>query len=556
MGYDCMSSGEDIVQKGNKMWMASLCILFVIILASLIVLASVPPVSRDALIHHLAIPKLYLKRGYIYEIPDLSFSYYPMNLDLIYLVALWLKNDILPKYIHLCFGLATAYLIYRYLRVRISICFGLVGAIFYLTIPIVVRMSITAYVDLGLVFFSSASLFLIFEWLRSNFKTSYLVYSGVFCGLAMGTKYNGIISYFLISLLMTFFYLRSSNHENKQKKAIVFFTVFSCVAITVVSPWLIRNYTWTNNPIYPLFNNFFSSNSMQVIETGTNLFTYRMFFFKESFLQIIMLPIRIFFEGVDDSPQYFDGVLNPFLLILPCMAFINNKYNKKYHNENIIMIIYVILFFVFTEFNVHMRIRYLLPIVPFLVILSVVGLSNIYNMTSINNILRYKNIYKYTSIVIMFLLIFYDGKYLVNQFKIVNPFPYISGDISRDSYISGFREEYPVIMYANNAIEHDSLVLCLFMGYRSYYMDFEFLFDRPTDKDSYFNGLIVHSQDSVSIKNALLEKGIRFILIRNDLFLNWMRHIDTKKSGMVALFLRDDATLLYNENGYSFVAIE
>ena len=34
-----------------------------------IILNLTPPISRDALIHHLAIPKLWLKHGGFYEIP-------------------------------------------------------------------------------------------------------------------------------------------------------------------------------------------------------------------------------------------------------------------------------------------------------------------------------------------------------------------------------------------------------------------------------------------------------------------------------------------------------
>ena len=42
-----------------------------LLLFSICVLAMVPPVSKDALVHHLAVPKLYLKHGGIYEILSL-----------------------------------------------------------------------------------------------------------------------------------------------------------------------------------------------------------------------------------------------------------------------------------------------------------------------------------------------------------------------------------------------------------------------------------------------------------------------------------------------------
>ena len=84
------------------------------VIVAVVVLASVPPVSRDALTHHLAIPKLYLKHGGIYEIPGIIFSYYPMNLDLLYLIPLYFQNDIAAKYIHFLFALLTALFIYKF----------------------------------------------------------------------------------------------------------------------------------------------------------------------------------------------------------------------------------------------------------------------------------------------------------------------------------------------------------------------------------------------------------------------------------------------------------
>ena len=67
--------------------------LLLALLAGLIVsiglMAAVPPVSRDALVHHLAVPSLYLQLGGMYEIPSIKYSYYPMNLELLYLIPLY-----------------------------------------------------------------------------------------------------------------------------------------------------------------------------------------------------------------------------------------------------------------------------------------------------------------------------------------------------------------------------------------------------------------------------------------------------------------------------------
>ena len=159
-----------------------------------------PPVDRDALTHHLAVPKLYLQHGGMVEIPWIPFSYYPMNLDLLYLVPLYFGQDIAAKYIHFGFALLTAASIYGYLRRRTgSAAWSLLGGLLFLSLPVIVKLSITVYVDLGLIYFSTASLLLLLRWAGEGGRLWHLVAAGALCGLAMGTKYNGLLTFFLLA---------------------------------------------------------------------------------------------------------------------------------------------------------------------------------------------------------------------------------------------------------------------------------------------------------------------------------------------------------------------
>ena len=152
--------------------------LFAILILSIVILSSVPPVSRDALTHHLAVPKLYLNHGGMYEIPSLKFSYYPMNIDFLYIIPLYFGNDIVPKYIHFAFALLTAWLIFSYLKIRINPGYALAGALFFLSLPVIVKLSITVYVDLGLIFFSTWALLNLLKWFENDFKFHFLIISG------------------------------------------------------------------------------------------------------------------------------------------------------------------------------------------------------------------------------------------------------------------------------------------------------------------------------------------------------------------------------------------
>ena len=167
------------------------------------------------MIHHLTVPKLYIEHGGIHEIPDMVFSYYPMNLDLLYMVPLYFGNDIIPKFIHFAFALLTAFFIFRYLQKRAGENYGILGTVLFLSVPIIIKLSTTVYVDLGLIFFSFASILYVIEWIESDFRWKYLIISAIFCGLGLGTKYNGLIIVFLLTLFIPLFFSRfSQNRKN------------------------------------------------------------------------------------------------------------------------------------------------------------------------------------------------------------------------------------------------------------------------------------------------------------------------------------------------------
>jgi len=147
-----------------------LCITIFAFLCLEVILNLTPPISRDALIHHLAIPKLWLAYGGFYEIPWADFSYYPMNIDLLYLIPLYFNNDIVPKFIHFAFGLGTGLLIYNYLKNRFDKNWGLLGFLIFFSMPAVARLSTTAYIDLGMVFFATASILAFVRWRDGNYK--------------------------------------------------------------------------------------------------------------------------------------------------------------------------------------------------------------------------------------------------------------------------------------------------------------------------------------------------------------------------------------------------
>jgi len=510
-------------------------------------MAAVPPVSRDALVHHLAVPKLYVQNGGIYEIPSIKYSYYPMNLELLYCIPLYFKNDILPKFIHFVFALLTSVLIFNYLNRRLNRNYALFGVISFLSLPVIVKLSITAYVDLGLVFLSMAALMLIFKWINSQFTLSYLLMGAVCCGLALGTKYNGLLVFFLLALFVPYAYARMNpGVKGGSGRAIVYATVFIIVALIIFAPWMIRNYMWTENPLFPLYDSIFNPESPYP-SAPLGHFAVRQLVYHESWLQIALIPIRIFFQGQDANPQFFDGQLNPFLLLLPLLAFWRRPSDQPtLVLERQLLSGFAVLYILYAFFTKDMRIRYIAPALPALVLLAMFGLHNLYGLVT-DHVSRMK---RYVLIGLihgaMVLMIVLNGQYIYKQFRYVAPLSYISGQVDRDAYIQKYRPEYSVFKYINTHLPPKARLLAIFMGRRSYYIDREMVFGIELLKD------ITKTAHSVQeLWDAIGQQGFTHLIVERRLYEKWQKEtFTTQERVQLNEFWRKHAALIYRQSSY------
>lgn len=568
-------------------------ILLILFISTLVIsvgfLGWVPPVSRDALTHHLAVPKLYLQHGGVYEIPTMEFSYYPMNLDFLYIIPLYFGNDIAPKFIHFLFALLTAGILYGYLKNRIGKLWGLCGAAFFLSMPVVVKLSITVYVDLGLIFFSTAALVYLFKWIEKRFRSMPLVVAGIFCGLALGTKYNGLIVLFLLTAFVPFIYISQTKKTASggdpagrrrsatlQLKALGFGALFCLVALLVFSPWMVRNYIWQSNPVYPLYNSRFNpTKSAKAVEaspssmqnssaeqikkpgkssSGSSIFAIRKVAFNEKWWQILLLPVRIFFQGQDDTPQYFDGKLNPFLFFLPLFAFWpSKKESDALKVEKRILAAFAVFFILYAFSQAAIRIRYIAPAIPPLVILSVIGLKRIVDRVGSQRSPGRTRLAAAMGIGAAVVMLGANAAYIHDQFKIVQPFGYISGQISRDDYIARYRSEYPVIQYANRNLPSEAKILALFLGNRLYYSDREMVFSR-----SLFEKLVEPSDSAAMMARKMNQMGFSHLLVRFDLFNRWSseRINNREKQRMILDFFNHRTKQLFSSGGYGLFQLK
>jgi hypothetical protein len=445
------------------------------------------------------------------------------------------------------------------------------------------------YVDLGLVFFSTGAVINLLKWNENRFQAKFLIFSAIYCGLALGTKYNGLIVLFILTLLIPLVFIGNSKKKLNAKdttdkkaalikiqlKAVGFGALFLIIALVVFSPWMIRNYIWKANPIYPLYDNVFNRQpqvlpdaqaSSQILKpagdpqqapkaksTSWSTFAIRKIIYGESWWEIALIPVRIFFQGQDDNPKYFDGMLNPFLFFLPFFVFIHlNKDPAPLRTEKKIFISFAMLFLLYAVSTTAIRIRYITPIIPPLVILAILGLHQVTRLVANRKAARPAWMGSGLIIVVVGIILSLNGLYILKQFRYVEPFSYISGRASRDTYIAKYRPEYSIYQYANRHLPAKEKILAFFLGNRRYYSDRELIFGIGEFKE------IVDSADSEKIiVKKLRKKEFRYFIVRFDLFNRWTnQQFDDRKKEILKLFFAEHVKHILSKDGYDLFELK
>jgi len=506
-----------------------------------------PPISRDALIHHLAIPKLWIEHGGLYEISWAKYSYYPMNIDLLYLACLYFKKDIAPKFIHLAFALGTGLLIYIHLKMKFSRNWGLLGVLIFLSTPIIIRLSTSAYVDLGLIFFTTASVLSFVQWQDGKYKQmKWFIFSAVSMGLAAGCKYNGLIPWVFVNLMLIFYFARDTQ---KQVSALNCGLLFFALSLVTVSPWYIKNYLFTSNPIYPLFDNIFNpSNHPGSLSKGSGMgfFQKRELMYGETFWETLFIPLRMFFQGHDNSDQYFDGVLNPILIVMAPFAFLN----KRLRRNTLFFTAFTAYFLICAFFLTVPRVRYILPVVPLLAIVTTMGIKAL-----IDHFMQRKGFILYAGIMVTIVITtFFLGSnwlYLKNHFAAIKPIKYISDEETKDQFLARHIGSYPATEYINKNLPTNAKIFLMFMAGRGYYLDRDYCHE-----SSFGMGFIEQLVKTAAVSDAdfiayLQSQEFSHIFMRTDLFEKYLA--DNFKEETILRFLalkRKYWKQVYESKGY------
>lgn len=504
-------------------------------------LALTPPTVRDELIQHLALPKLYLAEGRIFEIPFMNFSYFPNNADLLYMVALSAGSDVAARVIHLSFGVLTGLLLYRMLSREVSRSYAMAAFILYVTTPVVLNLSRTAYVDLAGTFYAAASLFAVLKW-KEGAPVKWLYYGAVAMGLALGTKYNNLVTFFLLTLMV----LHAGSGKGGALGGVKLAGVFAAVSLAVVSPWLVRNMVWTGSPLYPLVKSTarsISSGAGAQVSGAVTPVEKRFLLYGEGVLDVVLLPVRIFLEGRDNSIRAFDGVLNPLFLVFVPGAFFKRGPGVLRKNRYLLLAFFL-LFLYLAFFTVDLVIRYVLPAYVAVVVLATFGVRNFMESGRL----------KHIGSILAAMLMMFNAVYAVGLYRTYKPWRYLAGAESRGEYLARVLPDYRALSYANENLPEGSKVMFIFSGDRGYYWDSEYVYKDRTGR--WLIRQVNRASAPEDLAEAFRSMGVTHLFMKDRLFVRFVNdNFGEEKKALLAGFFNFHTVRLHTSNGFSLFEI-
>ena len=264
--------------------------------ALLLPLAALPPMSRDAMNHHLYLPGLWLQAGRIYRPEWAHFFSYPNLVETLYTLVGGTGGLRLGRLVSLSGLLAS---VACAARMGGGGKRGAAAVVVLLSIPEVLRNATWAFSDTYLILFSLLALRELTDAKGSRWRAMLWAAAGGCC------KYNGVL---LIPLVAVAVLARGRSWSRRE-------AILAAAAVVLPSlSWFLPNLLEWGNPVYPRLAGLLGGVERSARASGLMAAYGEFTASLRGIEDVLLLPLRISVGGEWDNPRLFDGSSGPLLL--------------------------------------------------------------------------------------------------------------------------------------------------------------------------------------------------------------------------------------------------
>ncbi len=448
--------------------------------------ALAPPIKTDALVYHLALPKTYLQNHGLVHLPNNVYSFFPLQMEMVYLFCLGLGGEALAQLTGLgVTGLLLGSLI-LFGRNNVSNRAHTLAAVVVFSTPTFFYIAASAYVDLAAAAFLFLSFYAWDAW-RTRNERGWFYLMAVFAAAAVTTK---IIA--LIALPLVFLGIVLQGKEQETPAGLLKnLGIFCLIVILFLFPWGLRNAQYTGNPFAPFLMQIFGG------EEGINWDPERarlMGRYVQSFGMgralddFLLLPQRLTFFAKENH-IHFDGRVGIlYLMLLPSLAWLWGTRSPKIRHLGIVFLILFVYWFLNFQY-----VRFLaLPFV-FLSLLLTAGTDRmIYGAPpaasgppASSGTVSLPPWGRRTVLLLIGAGILFNLGILGQPWLKAAPYRPVLGLESREQYLERNVSFYPIYRAMNQTLDPEARVLFIFMR------NLGFLAERDFYSDSVFEAYTV-----------------------------------------------------------------
>lgn len=466
------------------------------VLYSLIAYAMLPPREWDSVSYHLALPRTYIREGRMVYVPYNVNAHWPSMMQMLYTLSLLLGSDTLAQLVALSMGCMAAIVVFLLGRELHSYRAGLLAAAMYLSHPIFKSYAGTAMVDVPLSFYTVLTVWCVSRWMITR-QIPWLVLGGFVGGLAASTKLTGALAPLVAGIFLCVYVIVSSRGKGTANawRELSWIALFGMIALVVVTPWYVKSYFDTGNPVFPFLYDVLGGRDWDA--RGDALHTVL-------WLHLPNLPPSL--KSFLIAPWKFTLMQSgmPVLLLAPLSLLVLPQRKTQRRQLVVLVASFSFLYYVFWFSGTHQW-RFLTPVLPMLCLLAAYTLERLQELLSQ---VRMVSVLVQTGVSVA----------LVSSLFVVNPsemdlvrktYAYYSGALNRGQFLSYLLPEYAVFDWANEHLPADARVLLAIYETRGYYLERDYVWANPLGQRVIRFEQI---EDAMTLRAMLAEMGIHYMI--------------------------------------------
>lgn len=212
-----------------------------------------PENSPDGQAYHLALVYRYFRLHGFERLTTNMYSNLSQGMEMLFLFAFSFGRHAAAATLHCCFLFALPLLLLCYgRRIGRPVTGACAGLFFYLS-PLAGIDGVSAYNDVALATVAFATFYLVEIW-RERRDAALVIPIGLVAGFGFAIKYTGFVAVAYVICVIAWDTVRA---KLPRKAGLLALCTVAGFALLMAAPWLLKNWSWVDNPVSPFLNRVF-----------------------------------------------------------------------------------------------------------------------------------------------------------------------------------------------------------------------------------------------------------------------------------------------------------